>query len=68
MSLKALHIVFITSSVLLVAGLGIWQVAVYLGGGAMLSLVWGLAALGAAVLLVVYGINFLKKLKKISML
>lgn len=53
---------------LLVAGLGVWQMAVYFGGGAMLSLVWGLAALGAAVLLVIYGINFLKKLKKISML
>ncbi len=68
MSLKALHIVFISTSVLLVVGLGIWQLAVYVSGDATLSLVWGLASLGGAVLLVIYGINFLKKLKKISML
>ena len=68
MSLKALHIVFIASSTLLVAGLGVWQLVRYFGGGALLTLVWGLGGLGAAVLLVVYGVNFLKKLKKVGML
>lgn len=55
-------------STMLLAGLGVWQLVTYFGDGPIPSLVWGLAAIGAAVLLVIYGVNFLKKLKKISML
>ncbi|NNE36350.1 MAG: hypothetical protein HKN13_14020 [Rhodothermales bacterium] len=68
MSLKALHIVFVASSTLLLAGIGLWQLVGYFGGAGTLSLLWGLCAFGVAVLLVIYGVNFLKKLKKISML
>ncbi len=68
MSLKALHIVFIAASTLLVVGLGVWQLVRFFDAGATGALVWGLCGLGAGVLLVVYGMAFLKKLKKISML
>ena len=59
---------FISVSTLLVIGLGVWQLVRYFGGGPVMSLVWGLAGIGGALLLVIYGVAFWKKLKKISML
>lgn len=68
LSLKALHIVFIAASTLLVVGLGVWQLVKFFSVGTTGALIWGLCGLGAGVLLVVYGITFLKKLKGVSML
>ena len=59
MSLKAFHILFIVISVATTAGFGAWALVVdpaYKG--------WGIACLVAAVCLVVYGVAFLKKLKR----
>lgn len=68
MSLKAFHIVFIAASVLLALGVGAWEVAAFVQNGETITLIWGLAGLGVAALLVVYGVSFLKKLKRIGML
>jgi len=59
MSLKAFHIVFIVLSVGTTAGFGVWALTSPEGYTAL-----GLASLAAAVLLVVYGIAFLNKMKR----
>lgn len=63
MSLKAFHIVFIVSSVLLAVGFGIWAAREYsaVGDGAMLAMSSG--SFVSAVVLTVYGRWFLRKLK-----
>lgn len=63
MSLKSFHIFFITLTVLFTVGFGVWgirdyqthaqQTSLYLGGGSLLM----------TVVLLVYGVWFLKKLK-----
>ena len=69
MSLKAFHIAFITSAVLLALGFGVWSFVNYLSGsGTTLDLVYVVASGVLAVALVVYGRYFLKKLKHISYL
>ena len=64
MSLKTFHIVFIALSTLLALVFGVW--AVYTGlaqsRSAMIGL--GLASFGVSVGLVLYGISFLKKLRR----
>jgi hypothetical protein len=61
MSLKAFHLIFVTSLTLLSLGFSGWAFA----NGKIL---FGLAGIVAAILVVIYGIYFLKKLKKISYL
>jgi hypothetical protein len=59
MSLKTFHILFIVASVTTTAGFGLWAFEVepaYRG--------WGIACMVAAVVLVVYGVAFLKKMKR----
>ncbi len=69
MSLKAFHIVFISSAILLALGIGAWALDTYFSGaGSRGYLFSGLASLGTAVGLGVYGVYFLKKLKNISYL
>jgi DNA-binding transcriptional regulator of glucitol operon len=68
MSLKAIHIVFITVSTVLAFGFGWWELRSYSTGGAMLDLVLGGASLGAGIALIAYGRYFLKKLKHIGYL
>jgi len=69
MSLKALHIVFVTASVLLCAGFGVWAFGNYLAPeGTWLDLAYGVGAAVGAVVLLVYGWYFLKKLRNISYL
>lgn len=66
MSLKFFHIVFISLSILLSAGVGAWGVHSYLvegsGGHLILGVVFFLFGAG----LVVYGVNFLKKMREID--
>ncbi len=64
MSLKAFHIVFVTLSALMCAGIAVWKISM----GEPDSLVQGLAAAAAAIALVVYGVRFLKKFKELSFL
>lgn len=69
MSLKAIHIVFITASTLLCLGFGVWSLRNYFGGsGTVWDLVLGAVSLVITVALIVYGRYFLKKLKHISYL
>jgi hypothetical protein len=61
MSLKAFHLIFVTVLTTLSFGFAAW---------AFMSdhLLWGIAGILAAILVIFYGFYFLKKLKKISYL
>jgi hypothetical protein len=59
MSLKAFHIFFIALSILLSIGCAVWAFA----NG--VELIFGVSSVLVAVILVIYGISFLKKSKGI---
>ena len=61
MSLKAFHLIFVTLLTSLSFGCAAWA---FSEG----STAWGVTGVVAGVLVIVYGIYFLKKLKKISYL
>ena len=61
MSLKAFHLVFVTLLTSLSFGCAAWA---FQAGAPF----WGVTGLAAGVLVIVYGIYFLKKLKQISYL
>ena len=63
MSLKTVHIFFVSVSILLALGFGLWAVRDYLVSGNGLNLAMGLAAFLGCGVLVCYGIWFLRKLK-----
>jgi hypothetical protein len=67
-SLKAFHIVFVTVSVLLALGFGVWSLVQYSEGKRVIDLAFGIGSLLAAIGLVFYGRYVLKKLKDISYL
>ncbi|MEW6306378.1 MAG: hypothetical protein AB1705_23175 [Verrucomicrobiota bacterium] len=69
MSLKALHIVFVTASTLLAFGCAAWAFHQYYSleaGKAYLA--GGIGSVVAGLALIVYGRYFLKKLKNVSYL
>ena len=69
MSLKAFHIFFILTSILLCLGFGAWQLQMrFSGGGGFLDLVLGILSLLSGVLLMVYFKSMLRKLRDISYL
>jgi hypothetical protein len=61
MSLKAFHLIFVTLLTALSFGCSAWAFA---AGKPF----WGVAGIGAGIFVIVYGIYFLKKLKRISYL
>ena len=61
MSLKAFHLIFVTLLTTLSLGCAAWAFNSGRVG-------WGVAGIVTAILVVIYGIYFLKKLKKISYL
>ncbi len=61
MSLKAFHLIFVTLLTALSFGFAVWAFSVE-------RPVFGVAGIVAGILVVVYGVYFLKKLKKISYL
>lgn len=65
-SLKAFHVFFVTAALLMAIGFGVWSMRDYQAGGqsSALYLAWG--AFAVAGLLGVYGVWFLKKLKRVS--
>jgi hypothetical protein len=66
MSLKAVHIAFISLSALLCFGFGVWSLRVFgQSGGAWLLVVAVVSMLGG-IGLIVYGIRFLRKLRHVS--
>lgn len=66
MSLKAFHIFFIATSVLLAVGFGVWEFAAYLRTENAWQLVIAVASVLVAVGLVVYGIRFMRRLKHVG--
>lgn len=68
MSLKAFHVVFVLASTLLCVGLGVFFGSEYLNTHATGTLLLASASLLGVVVLVVYGVWFLKKLKGVSYL
>ncbi len=68
MSLKTFHVFFVTLSTLLAVGFGVWAIEESARVGQGGALVLGIGSLIAAVLLVVYGVWFLRKLKRFSWL
>lgn len=61
MSLKAFHLIFVTLLTTLSFGCAAWA---FVAG----SMVWGVTGICAGILVIVYGIYFLKKLKNVSYL
>ena len=61
MSLKAFHLIFVTMLTMLSLGFTAWA---FVAG----RIIFGVLGLVTAALVVIYGVYFLKKLKKISYL
>jgi hypothetical protein len=68
MSLKGFHIVFIIFSTLLALGVGLWCVWVDLVEGAPIYLAGAIASFAIAVALMVYGIWFYRKMKRLRII
>jgi hypothetical protein len=68
MSLKGFHIVFITFSTLLALGLGVWCIWVNLVAGAPVYLAGAVFSFIAAIALIVYGIWFWRKMKRLRLI
>jgi len=68
MSLKAFHFVFIVSSTLLAVTLGIWCIWVNLVEGNSMYLGGAIGSFAAAVALVVYGVWFYRKMKRLRII
>jgi hypothetical protein len=68
MSLKAFHIVFVIFSTLLALGVGAWCVWVNLVAGAPVYLAGAIAGFACAAGLIVYGIWFYRKMKRLRII
>jgi hypothetical protein len=69
MSLKAFHIFFIALASLMTLGCGVWALKTYSSPEPEAWQLWfGVGALLISVSLMVYGRNFLKKMKNVSYL
>ena len=68
MSLKGFHIVFIVFSTLLAFALGAWCIWVDLVEGAPVYLGGAIASFSAALALIVYGIWFYRKMKRLGII
>lgn len=66
MSLKAVHVFFITIATLIAAGFGVWSVQQYSATGVAGDLLLTILAIAAAISLPVYGVWFLKKMKNVG--
>ena len=67
MSLKAVHIFFITVSTLFLAGFGWWAVSQYMSVGGTSHLIFAILGAAGLVGLPIYGVWFLKKTKGVSL-
>ena len=68
MSLKAFHIVFVIFSTLLALGCGGWCLWVDMVEGAPIYLAGAIASFVCAILLVIYGIWFYRKMKRLGII
>ena len=68
MSLKGFHIVFIIFSTLLALGCGAWCIWVNLVEGAPVYLAGAVASFIVAVALIIYGVWFYRKMKRLGII
>ena len=68
MSLKGFHIVFITISTLLALGVGAWCVSIDLAHAAPGYRIGAICSFVAATTLIVYGIWFYRKMKRLRII
>ena len=68
MSLKAFHIIFIVLSTVLAVGLGVWATRDFAQSGSLAHLYLGVGSFIGSVVLVCYGVWFLRKLRHVSYL
>jgi hypothetical protein len=68
MSLKGFHIVFIVFSTLLALALGAWCIWVDLVEGAPVYLAGAIASFASAIALIIYGIWFYRKMKRLGII
>jgi hypothetical protein len=68
MSLKGFHIVFITFSTALAFLLGVWCIRVNLAEGAPVYLAGAIGSFVAAAALIIYGIWFYRKMKRLRII
>ena len=68
MSLKGFHIVFISFSTLLALGIGAWCIWVNLVEGAPVYLAGAVGSFACALVLVVYGVWFYRKMKRLRII
>ena len=68
MSLKGFHIVFIIFSTLLALGVGSWCVWVNMVEGEPVYIAGAIASFVCAVALVIYGVWFYKKMKRLRLI
>jgi hypothetical protein len=68
MSLKAFHIVFVVFSTLLALGVGAWCIWVDLVEGAPVYLAGAIASFVCALVLIVYGVWFYRKMKRLRII
>ena len=66
MSLKAVHVFFVTVATLIAAGFGLWSIQQYGATGSAGDLLMTIRAVAAAIGLPIYGFWFLRKLKKVG--
>ncbi len=66
MSLKAVHVFFVTVATLIAAGFGVWSIQQYSVTGRGADLLLTVLAVAAAISLPVYGAWFLRKMKKVG--
>jgi hypothetical protein len=68
MTLKGFHIVFITFSTTLACILGVWCIRVNLAEGRPVYLAGAIGSFAAAVVLIVYGVWFYRKMKRLRII
>ena len=68
MSLRGIHIVFIVFSTLLALGAGGWCIWVDLVEGAPVFLAGAVCSFVAAIVLIVYGVWFYRKMKRLRLM
>ena len=68
MSLKAFHIFFIATSTLVAFGFGVWGIYIHFVEYNAGYLIMGVLSLIGSVVLVIYGIRFLRRFKHVGYL
>ncbi len=66
MSLKAVHVFFVTVATLIAAFFGVWSIQQYRATGGGGDLLLAVVAAAATLSLPIYGVWFLKKMKKVG--